>query len=51
MFTDIVNPSIVGCMLLHARSENPKLRNVANIFLTDFCTEHDIQSAVATNSL
>jgi len=48
--TDIVNPSTVGYMLLHAQSENPKLRNVAKIFLTDFCTEHDIQTAVTFNT-
>ncbi|XP_022160857.1 armadillo repeat-containing protein 7 isoform X2 [Myzus persicae] len=48
--TDIVNPSIVGCMLSHAESENPKLRNVAKIFLTDFCTEHDIQTAITSNT-
>lgn len=45
MFSDIVNPSVVGRVLLHARSENPMLRNVANIFLTDICTGSDIQTA------
>ncbi|XP_050438134.1 armadillo repeat-containing protein 7 isoform X2 [Adelges cooleyi] len=43
--TDIINPSIVGCVLHYAQSENPRLRNVAKIFLEDFCTEKDIQTA------
>lgn len=42
---DIVNPTVVGRVLSAARSENPKLRNVANVFLTDFCTERDVQAA------
>ncbi|VVC36442.1 Armadillo-type fold,Armadillo,Armadillo-like helical [Cinara cedri] len=46
--TDIVNPSVVGRVLSHARSENPRLKNVANIFLTDFCTGNDIQTATIT---
>jgi hypothetical protein len=49
-FSDIVNPSIVGSILSHAQSENPRLRNVAKIFLTDFCNEQDIHSAITSNT-
>lgn len=44
-FADIVNPSVVGHVLRHSRSDNPKLRNVANVFLTDLCTERDLRAA------
>lgn len=46
MFSDIVNPYVVGRVKWHAgRTANPRLRNVVNVFLTDFCTEQDIRTA------
>ncbi|XP_050548941.1 armadillo repeat-containing protein 7-like isoform X2 [Daktulosphaira vitifoliae] len=48
--TDIVNPSIVGCIMHYAQSENPRLKNVAKIFLDDFCSENDIKTALMFNT-
>ncbi|KAK8746613.1 hypothetical protein OTU49_017107 [Cherax quadricarinatus] len=39
---DIASKDIVQQMLTKARSENPRIRNVARIFLDDYCTPEQI---------
>ncbi|XP_030630042.1 armadillo repeat-containing protein 7 isoform X2 [Chanos chanos] len=39
------NGSVVLCMLRFSLSENPRLRNLASVFLQDYCTEEQVEKA------
>ncbi|GFG34246.1 hypothetical protein Cfor_08199 [Coptotermes formosanus] len=45
---EITSPDIVACMLQFSRSQNTRLKNLATIFLEDYCTPEQV--AEATNS-
>ncbi|KAM8945890.1 armadillo repeat-containing protein 7 [Pelodytes ibericus] len=42
---DITSPAIVECMVRFSLSSNPRIRNLATIFLEDHCSEKQLQEA------
>ncbi|XP_054719543.1 armadillo repeat-containing protein 7-like isoform X1 [Uloborus diversus] len=41
---DIVNPSVIDCMLRFKDSSNRRLSNLANVFLQDYCSNFEIEN-------
>ena len=48
--TEITSPEIVGCMLQFSRSQNTRLKNLATIFLEDYCTPEQVVEATKSES-
>lgn len=48
--TEITSPEIVGCMLQFSRSQNTRLKNLATIFLEDYCTPEQVAEATKSES-
>ncbi|XP_028824687.1 armadillo repeat-containing protein 7-like [Denticeps clupeoides] len=42
---DTTHPAVVQCMLRLSLSQNPRLRNLASVFLQDFCTQEQVAGA------
>ncbi|KAM4692452.1 armadillo repeat-containing protein 7 [Rhinophrynus dorsalis] len=42
---DITTPAVVECMVRFSLSTNRRLRNLATIFLEDYCSEQQVQQA------
>ncbi|KAM3592817.1 uncharacterized protein V6R79_025706 [Siganus canaliculatus] len=43
--SQLTHPGILQCMLRFSLSESPRLRNLASVFLQDFCTEEQVARA------
>jgi hypothetical protein len=43
--TDVTSREIVDCMLRFSRSRNTRLKNLATIFLEDYCTPEQVAEA------
>uniref|UniRef100_UPI0037E70A69 armadillo repeat-containing protein 7 n=1 Tax=Semicossyphus pulcher TaxID=241346 RepID=UPI0037E70A69 len=43
--SEITDPGILQCMLRFSLSESPRLRNLAAVFLQDFCSEEQVARA------
>jgi hypothetical protein len=48
IITEITSPEIVDCMLRFSRSQNTRLKNLATIFLEDYCTPEQVAEAKKT---
>lgn len=46
--TEVTSPEIVNCMLRFSRSQNARLRNMATIFLEDYCTPEQVTEAAVS---
>jgi hypothetical protein len=40
--TEVTSPEIVDCMHRFSRSQNTRLKNLATIFLEDYCTPEQV---------
>lgn len=47
---NITTPSIIVKVLHYNNSTNPRFKNLAEIFLKDFCTEEQIEAAKKSGS-
>ncbi|KDR24413.1 armadillo repeat-containing protein 7-like [Zootermopsis nevadensis] len=47
---DITSPEIVDCMLRFSRSRNTRLKNLATIFLEDYCTPDQVAEVTKAES-
>jgi hypothetical protein len=48
--TEITSPEIVACMLQFSTSQNTRLKNLATIFLEDYCTPEQVAEATKSES-
>jgi hypothetical protein len=46
LITEVTSPEIVDCMLRFSRSRNTRLKNLATIFLEDYCTPEQVAEAI-----
>lgn len=44
-FSEITSVNNIKCMLKHSRGRNRRLKNLAQIFLEDFCSEKEVKVA------
>jgi dihydroorotase len=44
--TEVTSPEIVDCMLRFSTSHNTRLKNLATIFLEDYCTPEQVAEAM-----
>lgn len=48
MFTDITSDKVIEQILQRAESDNPRIRNLAKVFLEDYCTPEQVQCVKAS---
>lgn len=46
-FADITSDKVIEQILRRAKSDNPRIRNLAKVFLEDYCTAEQVQSVQA----
>lgn len=46
--TEVTSPEIVNCMLRFSRSQNTRLKNLATIFIEDYCTPEQVAEAAGS---
>lgn len=47
---EVTSPEIVDCMLRFSRSQNTRLKNLATIFLEDYCTPEQVAEATRSEA-
>ena len=43
--SDITSPEILDCMIQFSTSQNARIRNLANVFLEDYCKPEEVEAA------